>query len=165
MSWAFRYRFLGISRKITFDGDYPTIGLAAARALLAKAKALLADGIDPGEEKRAAKVSAKARPRRRILSRRSPRPSLSTRRATRRRSWMETERILKHDILPAWGKRRLSTNTKAATYALLDPIAERAPILANRRWRLEVDGPFCLRARDLEVNPFAGLRPPRLRNA
>src|SRR5271166_588940 len=56
-SWALRYRFQGKSRKLTL-GPYPALGLAAARDRAAKARASLADGVDPGALKKAAKAAA-----------------------------------------------------------------------------------------------------------
>ncbi len=165
-SWAFRYRIDGRARKMTF-GDYPAIGLAAARARAAKAKAILADGIDPGEAKLEAKAAAKAK----AAAEAAPLDLVETvakafiqrhaKKSTRRRSWMETARIFQHDILPAWGKRRLRTITRAETYALLDPIADRAPILANRVLSaLKTMGRWARDRGIVETNPFAELRPP-----
>src|SRR5262245_45244348 len=54
MAWALRYRFEGKPKKFTL-GPYPEIGLAKARALAGKGKASIADGIDPGAAKAAAK--------------------------------------------------------------------------------------------------------------
>jgi len=165
-SWAYRYRIDGRARKVTF-GDYPTLALAAARAHAAKAKAFLADGIDPGAEKLEAKAAAKAK----AVAEAAPLDLIETvakafierhaKKSTRRRSWMETTRIFQHDILPAWGKRRLPTITRAETYALLDPIADRAPILANRvLGALKTMGRWACDRGIVETNPFAELRPP-----
>ncbi|MGO9422108.1 phage integrase central domain-containing protein, partial [Roseiarcus sp.] len=82
-------------------------------------------------------------------------------RAKRPRTAQEVERILQHDVLPVWRGRRLSTITKTDTRQLLDPLVDRAPVLANRvlsilktfgRWAIE---------RDLiERSPFEGVRQP-----
>ncbi len=52
--WRYKYRFAG-KEKLLSIGTYPVIGLADARKRHDKARKLLADGIDPGQEKQAAK--------------------------------------------------------------------------------------------------------------
>ncbi len=136
-SWALRYRFGDKARKYTI-GPFPLIDLKTARKKATKAKALLADGIDPSAHKREAKAAAKAK-----VAEKEPDDLIETvaqifieryaKTSTRRRSWREAERILAHDILPKWGKRRLSTITKADTHRLLDGVLDRdAKVMANR---------------------------------
>jgi len=51
----------------------------------------------------------------------------------RKRSWKEDQRILDHDIIPAWGKRKAKDITRRDAILLLDKIVDRgAPIAANR---------------------------------
>ena len=165
-AWAYRYSFGGLSQKLTL-GPYPAIGLAKARALAANAAAALADGRNPGAEKAEAKVAAKAK----AVAEAAPTDLVDdvahafvehAKRRTRLRSWGETERILRREIIPAWGKRRLSTITKAEVHALLDAIADRrAPILANRTLaHLKTMGRWACDREIVAVNPFADVRPP-----
>ena len=58
-SWRFKYRVHGKEKLMVF-GDYPHVGLAQARSLRDDAKAKLAAGLDPGEEKKNAKRVAEA---------------------------------------------------------------------------------------------------------
>jgi len=58
VSWKLAYRFAGKQKELT-GGPYPGVGLAAARAWRDKAKAQLAEGHDPAEEKKRAKRQAK----------------------------------------------------------------------------------------------------------
>jgi integrase len=51
--WRFSYRFRGKQKTLAL-GVYPDVGLAKARARHRVARELLADGIDPGADKRAA---------------------------------------------------------------------------------------------------------------
>jgi integrase len=53
--WRMKYRFGGREKLLSF-GSYPHLGLARARQLRDEAKRLLADGIDPGELKKATKT-------------------------------------------------------------------------------------------------------------
>ena len=54
--WRMAYRFGGKQKTLSF-GSYPAVGLKEARASREEAKALLADGIDPSEEKKRIKVA------------------------------------------------------------------------------------------------------------
>lgn len=52
--WRFKYAFGGKEKTLSL-GKYPAVSAAAARQMRSDAKALLAIGIDPGEEKKAKK--------------------------------------------------------------------------------------------------------------
>lgn len=54
--WRFKYRFGGKERLLSF-GAYPTVTLADARTRRDDAKKLLANGVDPGEIKKAQKAA------------------------------------------------------------------------------------------------------------
>jgi integrase len=55
--WNQAYRFSGKQKKLS-HGAYPTVTLAEARRLRDEAKKLLASGVDPGANKKAAKLTA-----------------------------------------------------------------------------------------------------------
>lgn len=55
--WNQAYRFGGKQKKLS-HGSYPSVSLADARQLRDEAKKLLASGIDPGSNKKAAKLTA-----------------------------------------------------------------------------------------------------------
>lgn len=55
--WRMAYAFAGKQRTLSF-GIYPAVSLADARRARDEAKSILAKGIDPGREKRLAKVKA-----------------------------------------------------------------------------------------------------------
>lgn len=54
--WRFKYRFADKEKKLTF-GAYPAITLADARQRREDARKLLANGVDPGETKKAQKAA------------------------------------------------------------------------------------------------------------
>lgn len=54
--WRFKYRIDGKEKRISF-GVYPDVGLKRAREKRDEARALLADGIDPGENRKAVKAA------------------------------------------------------------------------------------------------------------
>lgn len=178
-SWAYRYRFQGRARKLTL-GPFPDLTLAAARDAAVNARASIAHGKDPGEakreERRAAQEAAKqaALAKAKVAEEAAPSDlvkavanSFVKRYAKvkmRRRSWMEAQRILEHDVIPKWGKRRLSTISRADVNDLIDGIMDRnKPIMANRvlgtlktmgRWAVERGIP------GVDRNPFSDIRQP-----
>ena len=54
--WRFKYRFGGRDRRISL-GVYPDVGLADAREKREAARRQVAAGVDPGEQRRAAKIA------------------------------------------------------------------------------------------------------------
>jgi len=58
--WRLGYRFLG-KRKTLALGTYPKTSLAKARSRSSEARTMLADGLDPGDEKRKAKLAQLAK--------------------------------------------------------------------------------------------------------
>lgn len=57
MSWIFAYRFNGKQKNLTL-GSYEFMSLAQARAKHLEARSLLAEGVDPGEQKKKQKSKA-----------------------------------------------------------------------------------------------------------
>ena len=57
--WRLKYRLGGKERLLSL-GAYPAVGLKDARARRDEAKELVAQGIDPGAQKKAAKIEAAA---------------------------------------------------------------------------------------------------------
>jgi len=76
------------------------------------------------------------------------------------KSWRETERVLLRDINPAIGSKRLYEVTRQDVVRLLDQIAERGPVMANRT--LAYTRRFfnwCIERGYTTQNPCAGLKP------
>ena len=55
--WRLRYRFAGKARNLSF-GRYPEVSLKEARQRRDEARTLLRDGVDPGSERKRAKLAA-----------------------------------------------------------------------------------------------------------
>jgi integrase len=149
-SWALRYRVAGSPKKFTI-GPYPSIGLAAARKRAQKALAAVVDGVDPSAQKKAAREAEKA------ANSTADRVEtvvdayvMSYLAKKAKPSWAkEAERLLRVEILPKFGKKRLRDLTDDDIHKLLKEIAERAPITANRtfavfrklcHWAMSRDG-------------------------
>ena len=131
-SFVLRYRFGGVQRKLHI-GPYPGLTLADARKQGERARAVLADGRDPAAEKQAAKGTLKAG------------RELAVARVTDRfiaeyievkagpKSAYEMTRLLRHDVVPAWGSRQIASITESDIEALLDKIVARgSPMVANK---------------------------------
>jgi integrase len=176
-SWAYRYRFDGRARKLTL-GPFPALTLAAARDAAVKARASIADGKDPGEEKQEKRRAAQAAAKQAALAKakaaeeaappdlvKAVAGSFVKRYAKvkmRRRSWMEAQRIFEHDVVPKWGKRRLSTIGRADINDLVDAVMDRGtPIMANRvLGTLKTMGRWAVERGIVDRNPFSDIRQP-----
>jgi integrase len=127
-AWMWVYHFAGRPRRMTL-GNYPAMGLGDARLKLAEARKLLEGGIDPGD--------------REVQSRRAERAAetvadlveayLEKWARPRKRSAAEDERILRKDVIPAWGHKKAKDIARRDVNTLLDGIVERgSPVAANR---------------------------------
>jgi len=149
-SFAIRYRGLdGKHVKYTI-GPYPLHSLADARDKARIAFDMLSRGDDPAMIRRmgkAAETVAEAY------------AEFLNRQARKNRSWRETDRIFRRDILPTLGHRKLMDLRKRDLIALLDPIADRAPTAANRTFAaLRRFLNWCVERDLIQYSPAAGLR-------
>jgi integrase len=134
MSWGVRYRFDGKPTKFTI-GPFPAIDLATARRRAQEALGEVAAGMDPAARKKSAKEARKAEAS--TADRVDSVASAFLDKYVKRNvggSWAnESERLLRVEILPVLGKRRLSELKRTDVHDLLDGIVDRgAPIIANR---------------------------------
>ena len=134
-SWAMRYRADGKPKKLTL-GPWPAIDLATARRRAEEARGEVAGGKDPAAMKQAARDARKAEQE--ASERRFAKIVASyVDRYVKRElgaAWgKEVERLLRVEILPALGDRRIDAVTRSHVLDLLDSIVDRgAPITANR---------------------------------
>jgi integrase len=127
-AWVWVYHFAGRPRRMTL-GTYPAMGLADARIKLADARKLLERGIDPGDrEVEARKAERAAETVAELVE-----AYLEKWVRPRKRSAAEDERILRKDVIPAWGRRKAQDIARRDVIVLLDAIVDRgSPIAANR---------------------------------
>jgi integrase len=133
-SWAVRYRVDGKPKKLTI-GPYPAIDLAVARRKAQEALGEVAGGSDPSATKIAAREVRKAAES--TADRVAEVSETFITRYVKRNaggSWArESERLLRKEVIPALGKKRLGEVKKSEVHAMLDAIVDRgAPIVANR---------------------------------
>ena len=127
-SFVWVYHFDGRPRRLTF-GTYPCLSLAGAGVRLAKAKDLLAKGIDPGSRA----VAERDADRRAETVDKLVASYLDRYAKLRKRSAFEDERILRKDVLSRWATRKAKDITRRDIVRLLNEIVDRgAPIQANR---------------------------------
>ena len=152
-SWCVVYRVCRLKRRMTL-GTYPAVTLAAARKKAREARAQVQlDTTDPAAE--------------RIDARRGETVAdlcteyLERHAKRHKRSWKEDERIINAEVLPRWRQRLIKQLTRSDVRDLIEEIADRAPIMANRvlalvRKMLN----FAVEREQLDANPAILLKKP-----
>ena len=152
-SWAVRYRHHGKTRKHTI-GPYPVFGLGDAREAAAKALRAVAEGRDPGREKREAQTDSIEAIAAQFIER-------HCKRHNRLRTVATNEALLRRYVLPRWRGRTAQDIKRRDVIELVDDVALEYPIAANRvlavvsklfNWALAGD--------IIEASPCAGVRRP-----
>jgi integrase len=153
-SWAVRYRHAGMPRKHTL-GPYPAIDLKAARDLAGKALRAVAEGRDPGREKRATAPDTIEAIARQFIERHCGR-------SNRPRTAAETQRLLEQNVLPRWRGRLARDITRRDVLDILDRVIDAGtPITANRTLSAVRKMFNWAVARDmLQASPCMGVKPP-----
>lgn len=131
--WFIQYRIKGDlkRRRLTLD-PFPLMSLADARD---RAKAVLADasrGLDPAGQKQEERQAPTFRFLAEEYIERYAKGINAKTGTPRKRSWKKDEDAIKRDLLPAWGHRKAKDIKKRDVNAVLDVVASRAPIQANR---------------------------------
>ena len=80
----------------------------------------------------------------------------------KKRGWAEDERILQHDALPAWGKRKAQDITKRDVVLLLEKIVERgSPGSANNNFKIiRKMFNYAVEKDIIKITPCAGVKMP-----
>ncbi|WP_404292110.1 tyrosine-type recombinase/integrase [Microvirga sp. RSM25] len=124
-SWSFVYRPKGSPRQRRYTiGDYPTWSLAAAREKALALRRQVQDGGDPLLERKAHREALTVTGLIERFMERYAKPKL--------RSWRDYEAVLRRDVVPVLGDRRADAVHRTDIADLLDKVAIRAPVLANR---------------------------------
>ena len=164
-SWIARYRRPDTKRpaKLTI-GKYPATPLSAARIRAAEARAMAAAGGDPGESKRAAKISAQEAE----AARRGDTVELHVKQHLDRcrgeisdSHWRQAQLAL-GDAMEAWRGRPISAITRRDIRELVEQSAKtRGPIAGNRAFSHVRRFFGALAERDvLAASPCVGLKRP-----
>jgi integrase len=155
-AWVFRYQFQGIPRRMTL-GNYPGVGLAEARESHGAAMAALQRGIDPGAEALAKKSKRKAAPTVSDLLDEFWEVEL-----VKTPSGKERRRLVEKDVIPSWGKKKVTDITRRDAVLLIDRVRQRAPVGASRLQSVIVRlFNFAAERGMIEFSPLVGMRRPK----
>ncbi len=125
VQFSVRYRYQGHQRRLLL-GEFPAVGLAEARKRARKAQSAIDDGRDPAAERQAAKAV------RTDTVATLAEDYLEKHARKFKKSAEQDARILEIEILPRWRDRSVRELTRRDVRALVERIAERAPVMANR---------------------------------
>lgn len=137
-SWGLYYRFAGRQQRLGL-GNYVALSLKDARKKAADALHDVAHGINPF----AAKIETRNAPTFRMLAER-----YRDEYASKKRSHKEMSRIIDRMLVPYFGAMRAKEITRRDVKDMLEKIAKKAPIMANRtldllrrifKWGIEED--------------------------
>ena len=155
-SWVYVYHYKGTSRRMTF-GTYPAIPVAKAYKLNSDAIIELEKGNDPG----AALVDERKESRTSITLKSFVDEYIEKWAQTRKRSWREDERMLKKDVTPLLGRYLMRDIERRQIIKLLDRVADRAPIAANRTYAvIRRMFNFAIERDVIAVSPCTNIRTP-----
>jgi len=160
-SWACRYRANGRPRKLTL-GAYPAIDLKKARELAREAIGKVAEGKDPGTERKATKAAAAVPVNDLVEAVVARFISHYAKRQLKAKTAQEVERLLGKEIVTPWRGRRLSQIGRADIHSLLDDIVDRgSPVTANRAlgW-FRCMSAWAVERGLIETNPCSGIKAP-----
>lgn len=124
-TWIVRYRANGTHRRQKL-GTYPRLSLAGARDAAKDILSKVDAGTDPAAEKAARRTGE--RTVRALVEEVLEARKVRTRAVTH----AEYERLIRRDVLPVWGDREAGTITRREVVQLIESVALRAPVTANR---------------------------------
>lgn len=132
-SWFVLYRVKGGTnhgkqRRYTLPLSADAMGLADARQNARDALIAIERGEDPSVDKRRHQIEASTA----ITVQEACTIFIERYAKPRNRSWQETSRILEKDVCSDWGDRTLESISRSEALALIDRVAARAPVMANR---------------------------------
>ena len=134
--WRLRYRLAGKEKEISIGPPYPELSLKDAEAGATRLRALLADGLDPAEQRFQAKLERKQNAAQ-LFGEAAEAWFEFRRKAWALRTAEQVREYLDKDLLPALGRRPLGAVTTKELAALSRAIEERgAPDVAKkaRQW-------------------------------
>jgi integrase len=160
-SWAHRYGFNGTRRKDTL-GSVSEVSLGEARRLVAEARHLREQGIDPAAQRRAAHATTVEMAERHETDSVEALSRLFIERyAKKRRTWQQTEDTFRRLILPKWRGRTVHDVKRRDVIDLAEGIATDRPYMANRTLAtLSKFFAWCVACDILEVSPASGIEAP-----
>jgi integrase len=135
--WRLKYRFNGKEKLLSF-GKYPVVTLAAARAKRNDAKALLAEGLDPGEARSASSEGQRPRTFEAIARDWHANREEGLNEAHGKRVLSRMER----DVFPAIGDRPIAEITAPEILEMIRTVEARGALDISRRLKQSVSQVF-----------------------
>lgn len=152
----FVYHFDGKARYLNL-GKYPNCSLGDARKKHRDALGKLDKGIDPLTEKELAEVERRKTPTVAELAK----DYLEKHAKPNKKDWKKDEGCLKNDVVPAWGKRKVTDIKKRDVILMLESIIDRgSPTQSNNVLTVARKMfNFAIERDILEHSPFFGVKP------
>jgi integrase len=119
-AFRFFYSFAGRKRWYHLGPVY----LSDARRIAHKLRAAIAEGRDPVAERR----SSLPKPTFAEVHQRY----LEEYAKQRNKSWKQADALIKRNVLPAWGRKDITSITRADARALMSKLSAKAPVMANQ---------------------------------
>ena len=158
-AWYYIFTFDGRKKFMRLgEGGYPDVTLKAARELFDIARVKVKNGIDPILEKDTADAKRKKDP----FVKDFVDTYINVWAKEQNRGWKEIERALKSEIVPRWGKRKMTDLNRTDLFDVLDEIKKRgSPVMANRvlAYTRKMFS-FALDRGILQVHPFLMMKRP-----
>ncbi len=156
--WRFKYRYQGKEKLISL-GTYPEISLSDARQRREEARKLVANGVDPGEVKKAQKAA--------VVSSNEKSFEVVSRawHASKVEGWSKshaetTMERLEKNVFPWLGAKPVSEIKLSDIKPVLHRIEERAPESARRMYvALNMIFRYSVASEYIDRNPLEGLKP------
>lgn len=147
-SWVLLYRINGKKRRYTFKKSYPTLSLKDVRTKAATKLLAILEGQDPAAEKKRQKQSLTFKELADVYLNRHAKIKKAS------KSYYEDHRIVNHSDLKPWHDRKAKDISRRDVIRLLDSIADRAPVMANRvKALISKIYNFGIRRDEVEINP------------
>ena len=154
-SWSFQYRYKNSNKKLTL-GQWPSVNCKKARTLANEARYQIARGIDPQSARRKAKEI-----KQRLRDVWSLYDQMHIENNVKEKTAKDYRLNAIRNILPSLGKLYLDEIEKKVIVQLVDSIAARAPIMANRTLGLlKHFFDWCVGRGHLNFNPASGIPKP-----
>ena len=128
-TWLVMYRVKGDGRQRRLKlGTNPPMTLADARDAARDALRAAQKGGDPAAERDTSRSGDSVKALAELYIEKHAKPN--------KRTWANDERMLKKDIIRAWGTRKARSIRRRDVIELLDAVAKRGPIMANRTYEV-----------------------------
>lgn len=130
-TWLYLYKF-GDTRREMNLGTYPAVTLETARTKFEEARKKVKNGIDPIAELEQAATEHTRKPNvTRLIN-----EYVDTLSKAKMRTWKEDERILKKDVLPVWGTRKVADITRLDVMSLLESMHDRGAAIRLNTFKI-----------------------------